>query len=227
MRRNCVICGKEFESDNFHPNSKCCSPNCRNKLWVKLHPERTRELARIRTRKYRERHPEVTKAYTKRLVESGRASINQKVWAENNPEKIRKIRLRTYWKNHEYRLANSRKHKYLRRAIESKTKIKFGKEEQNFVKQRDNYTCLYCNENLRDKILEFDHIIPIKNKGTNSLFNIGVSCNKCNRKKSVKSVDKFLYSRYCKERGITKDTINQKIIYMVNFQKKKNKFDII
>lgn len=54
------------------------------------------------------------------------------------------------------------------------------------VARRDNYKCQICGEQLFDKEIEFDHIIPFSKGGTSAESNIRVTCRKCNRTKSNK-----------------------------------------
>lgn len=49
------------------------------------------------------------------------------------------------------------------------------------VWQRDNGRCVNCNS---QKKLEFDHIIPLSKGGSNTVRNIQLLCESCNRKKS-------------------------------------------
>ena len=52
--------------------------------------------------------------------------------------------------------------------------------------KRDSFTCQYCGRKAPDVILEIDHIIPVKEGGTNDIMNLVTSCKDCNRGKSCK-----------------------------------------
>ena len=49
------------------------------------------------------------------------------------------------------------------------------------VWRRDKGECVECSSNLR---LEYDHIIPFSKGGSNTVRNIQLLCENCNRKKS-------------------------------------------
>ena len=57
------------------------------------------------------------------------------------------------------------------------------------IYKRDNYTCVYCNENLIDKsrAICLDHVVPYIKNGTNREQNLVTSCKKCNAKKGDKT----------------------------------------
>jgi len=56
-------------------------------------------------------------------------------------------------------------------------------EVRMYVWRRDNGRCVLCNSN---KDLEFDHIIPLSEGGSNTERNIQLLCSNCNKKKSNK-----------------------------------------
>jgi len=51
------------------------------------------------------------------------------------------------------------------------------------VWRRDLGKCVQCSSNEK---LEFDHIVPVSKGGSNTVRNIQLLCEKCNRKKSDK-----------------------------------------
>ena len=57
------------------------------------------------------------------------------------------------------------------------------------IKQRDNYTCKKCGNNLEREpnlLLEIDHIMPVSKGGLTSEDNLQTLCWKCNRSKGSK-----------------------------------------
>lgn len=56
------------------------------------------------------------------------------------------------------------------------------------VFKRDSFTCQYCGAKAPDVILEVDHIIPVKEGGTDGIMNLITSCRDCNRGKSCKKI---------------------------------------
>lgn len=84
------------------------------------------------------------------------------------------------------------------------------KEVEDFVKKRD-LNCVYCG-------ISFLNSIPTrKNKPTwehiindikiNGIENIALCCGSCNASKGNKQLVDWLYSKYCLNKGITKDNL--------------------
>jgi len=67
--------------------------------------------------------------------------------------------------------------------IEDKQSRHISKTVQREVWRRDQGRCVECSSKVR---LEFDHIIPYSQGGSNTARNIQLLCEKCNRKKSNK-----------------------------------------
>lgn len=62
---------------------------------------------------------------------------------------------------------------------------------RNYIKKRDNFTCLSCSVSTRDEehlLLEVDHIIPVSKGGTSTEGNLQTLCWRCNRTKSNKII---------------------------------------
>ena len=62
--------------------------------------------------------------------------------------------------------------------------------------RRDNYECLYCGENNKEK-LTIDHVIPKSKGGKNDWKNLVTCCKSCNSKKDDKlPTETLLVLRY-------------------------------
>jgi len=59
------------------------------------------------------------------------------------------------------------------------------------VIERDGLHCVYCDEDLTDKEVHMDHVIPESQGGETSYFNLQVTCRKCNLAKGVLSESEF------------------------------------
>jgi len=57
---------------------------------------------------------------------------------------------------------------------------------RNRIYKRDNHTCVYCGSTRQ---LTLDHVIPKSKGGKNDWNNLVTSCQKCNLKKSNKTLD--------------------------------------
>lgn len=53
------------------------------------------------------------------------------------------------------------------------------------VFKRDSFTCQYCGAKAPDAILCVDHIVPVKEGGTNDILNLVTSCDPCNSGKGA------------------------------------------
>lgn len=70
------------------------------------------------------------------------------------------------------------------------------------VFHRDKGHCVFCNRDLSGIISilhnnNFDHIVPLKDYGTNDPCNIQLACEDCNKKKGAKNIiAKYLYQSW-------------------------------
>ena len=60
------------------------------------------------------------------------------------------------------------------------------------VIERDGLHCVYCDEDLTDKEIHLDHVIPESKGGTTSYNNLQVTCRKCNLSKGILTEDEFM-----------------------------------
>lgn len=55
---------------------------------------------------------------------------------------------------------------------------------------RDKFTCSYCGNKKSAKELTIDHIIPVSNGGATNWLNCTSACDRCNRKKGNRLLEK-------------------------------------
>jgi 5-methylcytosine-specific restriction protein A len=76
---------------------------------------------------------------------------------------------------------------------------KLSKQLRIKIFERDNYECQNCNKNLfylpEERVI--DHKIPLSKGGSNSIGNLWLLCNKCDKNKKNKLIPK-LVSMYIK-----------------------------
>jgi 5-methylcytosine-specific restriction endonuclease McrA len=56
---------------------------------------------------------------------------------------------------------------------------------------RDGLHCVYCDEDLHDKEIHLDHIIPESRGGPTTMNNLQVTCRKCNTSKGTLTEEEF------------------------------------
>lgn len=56
------------------------------------------------------------------------------------------------------------------------------------VFQRDGFRCIYCGASKEETKLVVDHVIPVRDGGTNDIGNLATACQPCNAGKSARSV---------------------------------------
>jgi len=59
------------------------------------------------------------------------------------------------------------------------------------VIDRDGLHCVYCDEDLTDKEIHLDHIIPESQGGPTTWANLQVTCRKCNTSKGTLTEAEF------------------------------------
>ena len=65
-----------------------------------------------------------------------------------------------------------------------------GYEVRQYLLEKWGHKCAYCDaENIP---LQIEHIVPRARGGTNSVSNLTLACERCNRKKGATSIEKFL-----------------------------------
>lgn len=59
------------------------------------------------------------------------------------------------------------------------------------VIERDGLHCVYCDDDLSNKEIHMDHVIPESQGGNTTYNNLQVTCRKCNLDKGILSEDEF------------------------------------
>ena len=59
------------------------------------------------------------------------------------------------------------------------------------VIERDGLHCVYCDDDLSNKEIHMDHVIPESQGGNTTYNNLQVTCRKCNLDKGILSEDAF------------------------------------
>lgn len=127
-------------------------------------------------------------------------------WRKNNPEKHKSAR-RSYAEKNRGKLRDwdkkSRKRNAdrirvreamkskVRKAIISKTKFPITAEEWRDIRVRQRFLCFYCG--IKPRILEMDHVMPLKRGGEHVAKNIVGACKSCNCKKQAKDPQRWAH----------------------------------
>jgi len=222
----------------FHPNEKLCSPKC--KLTYKRERNREKRPKTYTkgwdTIKYCKRcgnkiifdktKPKNVELRRKYCSSKCRERYISKKFRENNPQRVSRIKKKSYYKHHKQRLIEAKEHKYKRRYGGEK---EISKLDEEFIRKRDNHRCVYCHVvEDEDHKLTNDHIIPIRNKekvhiALLSPENLVTCCFVCNRKKQNLNVDDFFKTKYCIDKVINWNTVNPIIKELIKKQKEQKK----
>ena len=60
-------------------------------------------------------------------------------------------------------------------------------DSREAIAERDDWECVYCDEDLDWDNLAIDHKIPLSRGGTNHTNNLQATCNECNEEKGNKT----------------------------------------
>lgn len=74
---------------------------------------------------------------------------------------------------------------------------KLSPELQQQIRERAKFLCEYCHASEKWQYVQFtiDHIIPIRQGGTDSLDNLALACFHCNRRKTDKTTSTLPQSK--------------------------------
>ena len=115
--------------------------------------------------------------HNKKWNSENKARMNylKRRWDKNNPEKLRAI-----WA----------KQRFSRRSLKKKNGGRVTKQELSKLMEKSRGKCYYCG---RSGKLSYDHVVPLKLGGSNSIDNLVVACINCNSQKQAK--DPLRYAR--------------------------------
>ena len=77
--------------------------------------------------------------------------------------------------------------------VKQKSEVRFSKSN---LYLRDQYICLYCDNQFSRSNLTMDHVIPLSHGGKTNWENIATSCSRCNGAKGNKTIMKPKYKPY-------------------------------
>jgi 5-methylcytosine-specific restriction endonuclease McrA len=141
---------------------------------------RRRELQRIRSQRWRERHPDSSREYqrTYRATREEMLRASRAKWAKTNPE--RNAAAKRAWKAANPDRAQA--HVLTRRARKrNATGRGVSPAEWREALAASLGLCAYCNGTLTPPT--FDHIDPISRGGEHDVDNLAVACKPCNDSK--------------------------------------------
>lgn len=130
---------------------------------------------------------------------------NVKIYKKNNPQ-IFVQKNQEWYQNHveqkraynaRYRKNNPKRISHYNGARRARKKGALGEhtiQEWEALKKEFDFRCLCCKKQEPFSDQKFiwltkDHIVPLKNKGTNYISNIQPLCRRCNSKKNDKTID--------------------------------------
>ncbi|MTI66288.1 MAG: HNH endonuclease [Firmicutes bacterium] len=64
--------------------------------------------------------------------------------------------------------------------------MKLKNKEKVYIYNRENKKCFFCKKKLKFRQVTLDHYLPLSKDGTDEVFNLVVSCRKCNKLKDNK-----------------------------------------
>lgn len=157
--------------------------------WRAAHPVEQREYAK----QWRDRNRPLLKQYYDKAErkrhgidtrQTQRRRLSKKAWCDKHPDLVRAIgRACRQKKIEEYRLTDKIKAARRRHAPGEFTREQWISRWEFYGKR-----CAYCLVELPLKKANIDHIIPIKEGGTNWPSNLAPACKSCNSHKSAKRI---------------------------------------
>lgn len=76
------------------------------------------------------------------------------------------------------------------------------------IKERDDYTCVYCGNGNSEDTLTVDHVTSQSKGGSNSWFNVVTACFNCNHEKGDSNVIDYINKKNIKPKGSLKEAVD-------------------
>lgn len=76
------------------------------------------------------------------------------------------------------------------------------------IKERDDYTCVYCGNGNSEDTLTVDHVTSQSKGGSNSWFNVVTACFNCNHEKGESNVIDYINQKNIKPKGSLKEAVD-------------------
>ena len=166
MKKNCKICGKEFELNSN--SQKYCSNECSIVAY-----KATRKSAQA---KYFQ--SEAYKAYQTKYRQSKSYKDYQKAYQTK------------YAQTEAGKIANMTK-KHKRRALKKQVLHEDYRDWLKELKLHKTFTCHWCWEKFPINKLTLDHVIPLSKGGSDTKDNLVPACAHCNCSKRAKDPEEF------------------------------------
>ena len=68
----------------------------------------------------------------------------------------------------------------------------YGYEVKEYLLEKYGHKCQYCDGKTKDNVLQIEHMVSKKNGGSNSIKNLSLACNTCNKEKNSLNLDQWL-----------------------------------
>lgn len=205
MTKRCGKCGytKPMEAfsrdrqrkDGRYPRCKACHRE-NYRAWESADPARARQLARARSRKWRNANPDKQRAATAawKAANSERVAMTSRIWRETNPERASARFHIWYARDPEAAKASSRERSRRWRAAHPEAvralrrTRKFTERDCEYIDILSADPCAYCGAVTE----HIDHIVPVAVGGDDSWTNLTGACALCNERKTSLPLLRFL-----------------------------------